>query len=587
MAEELAEQLAGTGLDSAATTLSFANRNLKLDTEEDAREIVEAMNAMKDLRSLVLEGNTLGIGAARAIGKALERHPEIQQIHGKDLFTGRLKTEIPQALTFLGSGLMLAGARLTVLDLSDNAVGPVGMDGLHVLLTSPVCYSLQRLLFNNNGWGPTGGRRLADCLMECHQRSVADGSPMQLKEFVSGRSRLENGGAFKLAEFFRRIKTMERVVMPQNGIYHQGVRALVEACCENPALQQLDINDNTLTPKGARVVAELLPRMTELRILNLSDCLLKNSGARTVCRVIKNGSNPKLEEWHMGFNELTTEAALEVLETATTLEHLTLLVLDGNQLGEEGIETVQERAQELNMEDCLSGFSDDEDVPDEGEEENEEEEEEDDEEEEDEEEEDGGSETHVSPLKRGGPPAATVKSVFNSVKEIQEIKCTVPEFLCQPTTARLLGLGNNRLEQLATEAVSGVQDRADSAAVVRRHLEVLSAVCRVDAAPHQVSAAVTELVDALLKSALRAADTNVGLFSNTLLVYLGLIKCEDKQFSVSWDVKGMMVALTRAAKQPYFPREVSDVLQSFLSRPNKTIDVHPAQKHLLMQALYQ
>ena len=52
---------------------------------------------------------------------------------------------------------MLAGARLTVLDLSDNAVGPVGMDGLHVLLTSPVCYSLRRLLLNNNGWGPTGG----------------------------------------------------------------------------------------------------------------------------------------------------------------------------------------------------------------------------------------------------------------------------------------------------------------------------------------------------------------------------------------------------------------------------------------------
>ena len=46
----------------------------------------------------MLEGNTLGIGAAKAIGKALESHPEIQEIQGKDLFTGRLKTEIPQAL---------------------------------------------------------------------------------------------------------------------------------------------------------------------------------------------------------------------------------------------------------------------------------------------------------------------------------------------------------------------------------------------------------------------------------------------------------------------------------------------------------
>ena len=43
---------------------------------------------------------------------------------------------------------------------------------------------------------------------------------------------------------------MEKVVMPQNGIYHEGVRALAEALSENPALQHLDLNDNLLTPKG-------------------------------------------------------------------------------------------------------------------------------------------------------------------------------------------------------------------------------------------------------------------------------------------------------------------------------------------------
>ena len=43
---------------------------------------------------------------------------------------------------------------------------------------------------------------------------------------------------------------MEKVVMPQNGIYHEGIRALAEALSENPALQHLDLNDNLLTPKG-------------------------------------------------------------------------------------------------------------------------------------------------------------------------------------------------------------------------------------------------------------------------------------------------------------------------------------------------
>lgn len=583
MADTLADKLAGAALDTAATTLSFANRNLKLDTEKDAKEITDAIASFKNLKSLVLEGNTLGIGAAKAIGKALESHPEIQEIHGKDLFTGRLKTEIPQALTHVGSGLMLAGARLTTLDLSDNAVGPVGMDGLHVLLTSPVCYTLQQLHLNNNGWGPTGGVRLADCLIECHERSVRDGCPMQLREFVSGRSRLENPGATRLAEFFRRVKTMEKVVMPQNGIYHEGVRALAEALSENPALQHLDLNDNLLTPKGARAMAKSLPLMKELRVLNLNDCLLRAAGARAIAAALQ-GNNAKLEELHLAFNEVTRDAAISLVEAAAGRHCLSVLQLDGNQLGESGIQAVKDAAAAAALDDALGGFSEDEDEPDSDEEQDE------DVPEEDEEQEGEESEgEHVSPLKRQEAPA-TKRS------ELTAIQCTVSEFLCQPTASRLLGLGDQR-QQLLTKEALNVKEIGDSCAVVlqrhgqemavQRHLQLLSAVCRVDASDAQVAPLVPALVDALLQSALQMAGSDLSLISNTLLVYLGLIKCEDKQFSVSWDVKGMLVALTRAVRQPYFPASVRDILQVFLARPNKTVDTHPTQKHLLMQALFQ
>lgn len=47
---------------------------------------------------LNLEGNTLGVEAAEAIAKALEKHPEFKKALWKDLFTGRMKTEIPKAL---------------------------------------------------------------------------------------------------------------------------------------------------------------------------------------------------------------------------------------------------------------------------------------------------------------------------------------------------------------------------------------------------------------------------------------------------------------------------------------------------------
>ena len=52
---------------------------------------------------------------------------------------------------------MRAEAHLTELDLSDNAFGPDGVQALTTLLTSPSCFSLKVLKFNNNGLGSRGG----------------------------------------------------------------------------------------------------------------------------------------------------------------------------------------------------------------------------------------------------------------------------------------------------------------------------------------------------------------------------------------------------------------------------------------------
>lgn len=101
------------------------------------------MNNCKSLTYLNLEGNTLGVDAAKGIGEALKKHPEFQKALFKDLFTGRMKTEIPPALISMGRGMITAGAQLTVFDCSDNALGPNGMTGLVELFRSPVCYSLQ------------------------------------------------------------------------------------------------------------------------------------------------------------------------------------------------------------------------------------------------------------------------------------------------------------------------------------------------------------------------------------------------------------------------------------------------------------
>ena len=138
--------------------LSFDGQGLKLNTEDDATDVCTKIINHGDMHTLTFSGNTIGIDAAGAIGKALEKHPEFRRAHWKDMFTGRMKTEIPPALVNMTRGIMIAQARLVELDLSDNAFGPVGMEGLVTFLKSPSCFSLQELKLNNTGCGVTGGK---------------------------------------------------------------------------------------------------------------------------------------------------------------------------------------------------------------------------------------------------------------------------------------------------------------------------------------------------------------------------------------------------------------------------------------------
>ena len=136
--------------------VSFEGQGLKLDSPADAEVVIAAMDRCENMRNLKLEGNTLGVSAAEAIAAALRRHPEFERALWKDMFTGRLKTEIPPALKHLGVAIMGAGAHLVELDLSDNAFGPIGIDAVAALLESPSAYTLQELKFNNQGRASDG-----------------------------------------------------------------------------------------------------------------------------------------------------------------------------------------------------------------------------------------------------------------------------------------------------------------------------------------------------------------------------------------------------------------------------------------------
>ena len=144
---------------------------------------------------------------------------------------------------------------------------------------------------------------------------TASKGQLALQVFVLGRSRQENEGAIALAEVFKKMGSLEEVVMPQNGIYFEGITALADAFASNPNLRILNMNDNTFTEKGAKALADALPKLQKLEVLNLGDCLLKTEGARHIAYALKE-NHANLKELYMDSNEIRLAGGFAIVDAA-------------------------------------------------------------------------------------------------------------------------------------------------------------------------------------------------------------------------------------------------------------------------------
>uniref|UniRef100_A0A452H9B3 Ran GTPase-activating protein 1 n=1 Tax=Gopherus agassizii TaxID=38772 RepID=A0A452H9B3_9SAUR len=540
LAESLAKAQVGGG------QLSFKGKSLKLNTAEDAKEVSKEIEEFDGLEALRLEGNTVGVEAAKVIAKALEKKAELKRCHWSDMFTGRLRSEIPFALTALGEALITAGSQLVELDLSDNAFGPDGVRGFEALLKSPACFTLQELKLNNCGMGIGGGKILAAALKECHRKSSAMGKPLALKVFVAGRNRLENDGATALAEAFGLIGTLEEVHMPQNGINHPGITALAQAFAANPLLRVINMNDNTFTEKGAVAMAETLKTLRQVEVINFGDCLVRSKGAIAIAEAVKEGLS-KLKELNLSFCEIKRDAALTIAEATEDKSELEKLDLNGNALGEEGCEQLQEILEGFNMADVLGSLSDDEgeDEEDEDDGEDEDDEGEDEEEEQQQLQERGQGEQESLPSKK-------ILASHDSTPMSSPPPVDVATFLAFPSPEKLLRLGPKCSVLIAQQT-----DTSDTEKVVTALLKI-SSVFKDETT---VKTAVHETTDGVMT----AFGVAVAMGLIFLTFPIPICQSEEKIKAVP-SLYGPLMTLNHMVQQDYFPKSLAPVLLAFVTK---------------------
>jgi Ran GTPase-activating protein 1 len=262
-----------------------------------------------------------------------------------DIFTGRLITEIPTALSALCDSL-IDKEHLVEVNLSDNAFGGRSVDPIVPFLSKNPSFQIFRL--NNNGLGPEGGTVIADALRDnaAVRKAIPAEKRSNLRIFVCGRNRLEDGSASAWAEAFAAHGTLVEVRMPQNGIRMSGSATLAEGLAKNAGLELLDLQDNTLAQPGDQAFANALPSWPDLHTLNFSDCVLSEEGEiPQVIEALAKGSNPRLRTLQLQ-NDNLENGTVAVLAHAigTHLKAVTRIEFQENDADEDdaGIETLRE-----------------------------------------------------------------------------------------------------------------------------------------------------------------------------------------------------------------------------------------------------
>lgn len=310
------------------TVFDLVGRNLKLNTEADVAPYLEELRKIEPLHEVHLGGNTLGVEACQALAKVLKTKRTIKVADFADIFTGRLITEIPDALRALCDALV-DQEELEEINLSDNAFGGRSAEPMVHLLTNN--HHFHTLKLSNNGLGVSGGTIVADALTAAAEKLRAAGRPSQLHTIICGRNRLENGSAPAWARAFATHRSLVEVRMYQNGIRMEGIEALCEALAACPHLKVLDLQDNTATLRGSRAVARALPYWPDLRVLNLSDCLVKSKGGVLLFDALAQGHAKGLQSLHLQYCDLNREALSRLAGAiGTHLNELTLLEINGN-----------------------------------------------------------------------------------------------------------------------------------------------------------------------------------------------------------------------------------------------------------------
>mmetsp|Transcript_21553 Transcript_21553/g.25956 ORF Transcript_21553/g.25956 Transcript_21553/m.25956 type:complete len:501 (-) Transcript_21553:594-2096(-) len=334
---KLGEQLVGllTGVESMDTDVSTSSEKV-LDLSTTERELLTKERCEEVLAPMLAKGaaftkvrlstRSFGMDAAPVAAAALKNNAStLEELDVSDILAGRPTDEARQALRTIIDGA--SSAQLKSLDVSDNALGEVGVRALTSLL--PHQTRLETLKLLNDGISAEAAGAANELMVNAHTLKT-----LHFYNNMSG-----DKGAMAMAALVKRATKLESYRMSCTRVMEDGMAAVGEALGTLSTLKWIDLKDNNACASGGAVLARAILNNRGLTCVHVSDIAMENTGTLQVARALA-AACPDLKELAIGGNDLTTIGMMKIAPVIGKMSNLEILDVSVGEIRDKGAQAL-------------------------------------------------------------------------------------------------------------------------------------------------------------------------------------------------------------------------------------------------------
>lgn len=310
------------GADTDCFDLSSKDREFY--TQQRAEQVLAPLLAKgAKFTKVKLSTKSFGIDAAKVVTRAFANiAATLKEVDLSDIIAGRPEDEALKAMQIITEATL--GAKITSVDVSDNAFGEKGVRACSAMLQQQT--GIESISFMNNGISEQAAAAILELLA----------SPQSLKKFHLHKNMTGDEGTVHIGKLLEEAPHMEDFKMAGSRFTSDGAVTLAKGLASGTSLTKLDLTDNNVNEEGGIALATMLFKQPKMKHLNFEMTSLGPDASAAVASALAAGC-PELEYLNLSSCDITPEGVPSVAKAISAMKNLKVLKIAENELGDFGV----------------------------------------------------------------------------------------------------------------------------------------------------------------------------------------------------------------------------------------------------------